>query len=131
MRKILLATTIIIAGFVLSSAAMAQSDTDPSIFTAASSDDASLLPTNIPWHPAVDEVDQRDDNQQIRIEAGEANGQLSQAQAAADQARLYQQEAIQQQQEAAHGGHLTLAQQHYDNVSLNRTSTRIFNQRHR
>jgi len=129
MRKILLATTVILAGFALSSAAFAQ--TTPSAPSApAETTPGGTEPTNIPGHPRVNEVDQRDNNQQNRINAGEADGQLSKGQAARDQSHLDHQEATQQKQEAAHGGHLTKGEVRHDNRSQNRSSGKIHRQRH-
>jgi len=119
MKKLLLAATIVIAGFTLSSVAMAQ-ETTP----------GATEPTNIPGHPRVDEVDQRDNNQQNRINKGEADGQLSQGQAARDQSHLNHEEAQQQHQEADHGGHLTKGEQNHDNRAMNRSSGKIHRQRH-
>jgi hypothetical protein len=132
MRKILLATTVIIVGFALSSAAIAETPFDAAADQMnASSNTGVLLPTDIPMHPLVNEVDMRDNNQQIRIDMGVANGQLTHAQAAHDQARLNHQEAVQHRQEAQHGGHLTVAEYHHDNQSLNKSSVKIYTQRHK
>ena len=130
MRKLLLATTVIIAGFALSSAAMAQSDDGSSDTSAATNEDGGALSANIPDHPRVNEVDQRDQWQQDRINAGVADGQISQSEATADEAKLTAQEATQQSQEAADGGHLTLGEKFKDNVSLDKSSNAIYKQRH-
>ena len=146
MKKILLATTIIVAGFALSTAAMAQAtspNTGTSGGTGASvppnagapggggeTNVGGTEPTNIPGHGRVNEVDQRDNNQQNRIDKGEADGQLSKGQAARDQSRLDHQEAQQKNQEAHNGGHLTKGEQRHDNRSLNHSSRNIHRQRH-
>jgi hypothetical protein len=124
MRKILLATTIIVAGFAFSSGAMAQMPP-----AGGETNVGGTEPTNIPGHSRVDQVDQRDNNQQQRIDKGEADGQLSQGQAARDQSHLDHQEATQQKQEGANGGHLTKGEQHHDNKSLNKSSHKIRHQR--
>jgi hypothetical protein len=128
MKKLLLATTVILAGFALSTAAMAQA-TPPSAPPAETVPGATE-PTNIPGHPRVNEVDQRDNNQEKRIQQGEADGQLSKGQAARDQNRLNHEEAQQQKQEAAHGGHLTKGELHHDNKEMNHSSRKIHRQRH-
>jgi hypothetical protein len=98
--------------------------------TAPETNVGGVEPTNIPGHPGVSEVDQRDNNQQNRINAGEADGQLGKAQAARDQAHLDHQEAVQQKQENADGGHLTAGEYKRDNRSLNQSSNKIYNQKH-
>ena len=130
MRKILLATAIIVAGFALSTAAMAQATTGTAPTGTGETNVGGTEPTNIPGHPRVNQVDQRDNNQQQRIDKGEADGQLSKGQAARDQAHLNHQEATQQKQEAANGGHLTKREQRHDNKSLNKSSHKIHRQRH-
>jgi len=119
MKKLLLAATVLAASFALSSFAMAQ-ETTP----------GATEPTDVPGHPRVNEVDQRDNNQQNRINRGEADGQLSQGQAARDQSHLDHQEAQQAHQEADHGGHLTKAEQNHDNRGMNHSSGKIHRQRH-
>lgn len=84
----------------------------------------------IPGHPRVNQVDYRDQKQQNRIDKGEADGQLSKAQATRDQAHLDHEEAVQKNQEAHDGGHLTKAEQRRDNKAMNRSSRKIHNQRH-
>ena len=86
-------------------------------------------PTNIPNHRRVNQVDQRDNNQQQRIDKGEADGQLSKGQAARDQSRLNHEEAVQKNQEAKNGGHLTKGEQRGDNRQMNRSSRGIHRQR--
>jgi hypothetical protein len=126
MKKSLLAASVLIAGFALSPAAFAQ--TAP--VTTTNGTTGGDLPTNIPSHGRIDEVNQRDDNQQNRIDSGEADGQLNKAQAARDQAHLDHQEAVQQKQEAADGGHLTKREDIKDNQSLNASSNNIYKEKH-
>jgi hypothetical protein len=83
-----------------------------------------------PGHPRVNEVNQRLDNQQQRIENGVAAGQITPRQAAVDERRdahIAQRESV---AEARHGGHLTLREQHDLNRALNRNSKNIHDQRH-
>jgi hypothetical protein len=137
MKKLLLATTVIIAGFALSTAAFAQAGAPDSGTPGAGAPGGSMggpgTPGgegNIPGHPRVNQVDQRDQNQQNRIDKGEADGQLSKGQATRDQAHLDHQEAVQKNQEAHNGGHLTKAEQRHDNHSMNKSSHKIHRQRH-
>jgi len=97
--------------------------------TEASADAGHVFGTDDVWHPLVNQVDQRDLDQQNRIDAGLKDGQLTQAQFNADQAKLTRQESIQDAQEASNGGHLTFAQSMRDNESLNKTNVKIFKQR--
>jgi len=83
-----------------------------------------------PGHPRVNEVNQREQNQQNRIANGISNGSMSSGQAA----RLENTEArIQNQQKkdmAAHNGHLTKQEQNQLNREQNRASRRIYNDKH-
>ena len=84
----------------------------------------------VPGHPRVNEVDQRLDNQQQRIDKGVADGQITAAQAARDEkhdANIAERESA---DEAKNGGHLTRGEQHRLNRSLNHNSHRIHRQRH-
>lgn len=125
MKKSFFAMSFIIAGMALAPVASFAQVPVETTNSATGGD----LPTNIPGHPRVDEVNQRDDNQQNRIDKGEADGKLSTGQAAKDQAKLDKQEAIQQKQEAANGGHLTKGEQMKDNKSLNKSSKKIYKQK--
>lgn len=83
----------------------------------------------VPGHPRVNEVNQRLDNQQNRIQAGVADGQLNAKQAARDEkqdANIAQRES---KDEAKDGGHLTKGEQKNLNKSLNHDSNRIHKQR--
>lgn len=97
---------------------------------------ASLLCANIasaqavPGHPRVNEVNQRIDNQQRRIDNGLANGTMTPAQAARDERRdasIAQRASL---DEARHGGHLTRAETHRLNRAENRNSRAIHRQKH-
>ncbi|WP_266157348.1 hypothetical protein [Dyella silvatica] len=84
---------------------------------------------NVPGHPRVNEVNQRLENQQNRIQAGVADGQLNAKQAARDEkqdANIAQRESA---DEAKHGGHLTKGEQKRLNASENQDSRRIHRQR--
>jgi hypothetical protein len=84
----------------------------------------------VPGHPRVNEVNHRIDNQQRRIDAGVANGTITPAQAARDERR---ETGIAQRvsaDEARHGGHLTAGETRRINNAQNRTSHRIWRQKH-
>ena len=83
--------------------------------------------TDVPGHPRVNEVNQRLDNQQQRIQAGEASGKISAQQAAKEEqhdANIAQRESA---DEAKNGGHLTKGEQAHLNHSLNKNSAHIKN----
>jgi len=85
---------------------------------------------DVPDHPRVNEVNQRLDNQQARIDQGVANGTMSGKQAARDEqhdANIAKRESV---DEAKHGGHLTKGEQNRLNKSLNKNSRHIYNQKH-
>jgi hypothetical protein len=82
-----------------------------------------------PGHPRVNEVNQRLDNQQNRIQKGVADGQINAKQEARDEkqdANIAQRESADQ---AKNGGHLTKQEQHNLNKSENHDSRRIHKQR--
>ena len=84
----------------------------------------------VPDHPRVNEVNQRLDNQQARINQGLANGTMTGKQAARDEAHdanIAKRESV---DEAKHNGHLTKGEQQHLNKSLNKNSRRIYNQKH-
>jgi opacity protein-like surface antigen len=109
-----LLTVALVAGALMSSTAFAQ----------------TVTPTDVPGHPRVNEIDQRDANQQNRINAGVADGQINAKQAARDDTRLQKDEQRQSADEAKHGGHLTKREQRRLNRGLNKNSRHIHNQRH-
>ncbi|WP_430392278.1 hypothetical protein [Dyella sp. 20L07] len=84
---------------------------------------------NVPGHPRVNEVNQRLDNQQNRIQAGVADGQLNAKQAARDEKQDSNIAARESRDQAEHGGHLTKQEQNNLNKSLNHDSKRIHKQR--
>lgn len=84
----------------------------------------------VPDHPRENEVNQRLDNQQARINQGLANGTMTGKQAARDEqhdANIAQREAV---DESKHDGHITKAEQRNLNRSENRNSRRIYRQKH-
>jgi hypothetical protein len=91
---------------------------------------AMAVAQTVPDHPRVNEVNQRLDNQQQRIDNGLKNGTMTGAQAARDEqhdANIAKRESV---DEAKHGGHLTKGEQNRLNKSLNKNSKRIYNQKH-
>src|SRR5580698_9828480 len=90
----------------------------------------SAVAQEVPDHPRVNEVNQRLDNQQARINQGVANGTMSGKQAARDEAHdanIAKRESV---DEAKHNGHLTKGEQNRLNRSENKNSRRIYNQKH-
>jgi hypothetical protein len=84
----------------------------------------------VPDHPRVNEVNQRLDNQQARINQGLANGTMTGKQAARDEAHdanIAKRESV---DEAKHSGHLTKGETRRLNKSENRNSRRIYSQKH-
>jgi hypothetical protein len=84
----------------------------------------------VPDHPRVNEVNQRLDNQQTRINQGLANGTMTGKQAARDEAHdanIAKRESV---DEAKHNGHLTKGEQRRLNKSENKNSRRIYKQKH-
>ena len=84
----------------------------------------------VPDHPRVNEVNQRLDNQQARINQGLANGTVNGKQAARDEAHdanIAKRESV---AEAKHNGHLTKGEQRRLNKYENKNRRRIYNQKH-
>ena len=84
----------------------------------------------VPDHPRENEVNQRLDNQQARINQGLANGTMTGRQAARDEKHdenIAQREAV---DESKHNGHITKAEQNRLNRSENKNSGRIYRQKH-
>jgi len=84
----------------------------------------------VPDHPRENEVNQRLDNQQARINQGLANGTMTGQQAARDEKHdenIAQREAV---DESKHNGHITKAEQRRLNKSENKNSNRIYRQKH-
>jgi hypothetical protein len=100
-----------------------------SILVATLACGAAMAQT-VPDHPRVNEVNQRLDNQQQRINQGLANGTMTGKQAARDEkhdANIAKRESV---DEAKHGGHLTKGEQNRLNHSEDRNSRRIYKQKH-
>lgn len=85
---------------------------------------------DVPGHPRVNEVDQRLENQQQRIDNGVKDGQMSQGEAARDEKRDAKVERQLSRDEAKNGGHITKAEQRHMNRELNHDSHKIHRQRH-
>jgi hypothetical protein len=86
--------------------------------------------TPVPDHPRENEVNQRLNDQQARIQQGEAAGTMTGKQAARDEAHdanIARREAV---DESKHNGHITKAEQRRLNRSENRNSNRIYHQKH-
>ncbi len=84
----------------------------------------------VPDHPRENQVNQRLDNQQARINQGLANGTMTGQQAARDEkhdANIAQREAV---DESKHNGHITKAEQNRLNKSENNNSRRRYRQKH-
>jgi hypothetical protein len=84
----------------------------------------------VPDQPRVNEVNQRLDNQQARINQGLANGTMTGKQAARDEAHDTNIAKRESADEAKHNGHLTKGEQHRLNRSENRNSRHIYRQKH-
>jgi hypothetical protein len=97
--------------------------------TDASGEAGQQTATDEKDHPLVNYLDQRDLDQQNRIDEGVAKGTLTSAEAATDQAALTHKESVQDAQEANHNGHLTLGELAHDNHALNRSSNVIATQK--
>lgn len=117
MTKSLLAS-LALALILTSGAAMAQTSTMP----------PATDPT-VPGHPRVNEIDQRLENQQKRIDNGVKDGQLSAKQVAHDEAVDSKVAGQLSTDEAKHNGHITKAEQARMNKELNHNSKRIHHQR--
>jgi hypothetical protein len=84
----------------------------------------------VPDHPRENEINQRLDNQQARINGGLKNGTMTGQQAARDEKRdqnIAQREAV---DESKHNGHITKAEQRRLNKSENKNSRHIYRQKH-
>ena len=104
--------TGLVAGSMLTSSAFAQTP------------DADVA-----GHPRVNEIDQRLENQQTRINNGINDGQLNARQAARDEKRDAKISQELSRDEAKHNGHITKAEQRKMNRQLNKNSKKIHHQR--
>ena len=82
-----------------------------------------------PGHPRINEVQQRIDNQQARVDRGISDGQINAKQAARDDAKLAREQNSLNQDAAKNGGHITRAEQNNLNRRLNKGSAQIHRQR--
>ncbi len=85
--------------------------------------------TDVPGHPRVNEVDQRLDNQQKRIDNGVASGTINAKQEARDQATDAKVSQELSKDEAKNGGKITKAEQRRMNRQLTHNSKRIHHQK--
>ena len=83
-----------------------------------------------PGHPRVNEVNQREENQQKRIANGINNGKLSAQQTSNLEKREASVQNREQKDMAAHNGHLTKAEQKGINRQQNRISKSIYKDKH-
>jgi hypothetical protein len=85
---------------------------------------------DVPGHPRVNEVNNRLQNQQNRINNGLKNGTMTQGQAQRDETRDANIARRESNDEARHDGHLTKQEQHNLNKSENHNSRDIYRQKH-
>jgi hypothetical protein len=78
----------------------------------------------------VNEVEQRVDNQQNRVDRGISDGQINAKQAAHDDNKLAREQKSLNRDEAKNGGHITKSEQSHLNKRLNKGSKQIHRQRH-
>jgi hypothetical protein len=83
-----------------------------------------------PGHPRVNEVNQREENQQQRIANGVSSGKLSAQQTSNLEKREASVQNREQKDMAAHNGHLTKAEQRGINRQQNRISKSIYKDKH-
>ncbi|MFY9659259.1 MAG: hypothetical protein WAJ97_01470 [Terriglobales bacterium] len=83
-----------------------------------------------PGHPRVNEVNQREENQQQRIGNGVKNGELNAHQTANLEKREANVQNREQRDMAKNGGHLTKAEQRGINRQQNRISKSIYKDKH-
>ena len=84
-----------------------------------------------PGHPRVNEVQQRVDNQENRVDRGVSDGQISAKQATRDDAKLAREQNSLNRVQAKDGGHITTGEQRNLNKRLNKGSRQIHRQRHK
>jgi len=83
-----------------------------------------------PGHPRINEVQQRIDNQQSRVDRGISDGQINAKQATHDDAKLAREQNSLNKDAAKDGGHITKGEQANLNARLNKGSGQIYRQRH-
>lgn len=99
------------------------------LISTALASGAVMAQTDVPGHPRVNEVNNRLENQQDRIQAGLKDGQLNAKQVTRDETRDNNIAARESADQAKHNGHLTKREQHNLNKSLNKDSRNIHRQR--
>jgi len=99
------------------------------LLSVALASGAAMAQTDVPGHPRVNEVNNRLENQQDRIQAGVKDGQLNAKQATRDETRDNNIAARESADQAKHNGHLTKREQRNLNKSLNKDSRNIHRQR--
>lgn len=105
-----------VGGLISAGSALAQTGAQPGIYD--------------PGHPRVNQVDQRQIDQQDRIGQGIQSGSLTSGEAAhleKNEARIQQQKKADM---AAHGGHLTKQEQNQINREQNAQSHAIYRDKH-
>lgn len=83
-----------------------------------------------PGHPRVNEVNQREENQQKRIANGINNGTMNPAETANVEKREASVQKQEQNDMAKHNGHLTKVEQRHLNQRQNRISHSIYKDKH-
>jgi hypothetical protein len=83
-----------------------------------------------PGHPRVNEVNNREQNQQNRIANGMKNGSMTPGQAGHVERQEQHIENQEKRDMAAHNGHLTKGEQRQLNKEQNRTSREIYKDKH-
>lgn len=82
-----------------------------------------------PGHPRINEVQQRIDNQENRVDRGISDGQINAKQATHDDAKIAREQNSLNKDQAKNGGHITKREQRNLNRRLNRGSRQIHRQR--
>jgi len=83
-----------------------------------------------PGHPRVNEVQQRIDNQENRVDRGISDGQINAKQAAHDDSKLAHEQSSLNHDQAKNDGHITKGEQKNLNKRLNKGNRQIYRQRH-
>jgi len=118
-----LLVVLAVGGLLLAGSAFAQTSTDPSAGGAG--------PGVVdPGHPRVNEVNNREANQQQRIANGIKNGQLTPAEASRLEKHEQTIENHEKRDMARNGGHLTKQEQERINKHLNQESKHIYRDKH-
>jgi hypothetical protein len=122
MNKIVKSLSILaVGGFILVGAAAAQTQSNTSGAGPGVDD---------PGHPRVNEVNQREQNQQDRIANGLKNDTMTPGQAAHVEKQEQHIENQEKRDMARNNGHLTKAEQKQLNKEQNKTSKEIYRDKH-